>query len=65
MKDLRKCEYKGENHSFHCWFQEGGFQPNHYASGVFQEGTIDIGAVIEDDSGQIKKVFDIANIKFK
>jgi hypothetical protein len=52
---LRACSYKGEQHYFHTWFQEGGFQPNHYASGTYQEGQIDIGAVLEDANGQVKK----------
>ena len=64
MEELRKCTYNGKNYYFHQWFQEGGFQPNHYASGVFQEGSIDIGAILEDESGQIEKVFDVGKIKF-
>jgi len=64
-KLLRPCIYKAEQHYFHTWFQEGGFQPNHYASGTYQEGSIDIGAVLEDTNGQIKKVFDINEIKFE
>ena len=57
MKEkLRVCTYRGEKHYFHRWFDEGGQLDN--------GGTIDIGAILEDEEGNIQKTFAIADIKF-
>lgn len=61
MKNLRPCTYKGENHYFHMWFHEGSFD----VSGGFQEGGIDVGAVLEKETGEVVKVLDITEIKFR
>lgn len=59
-KDLRPCLLNGERHYFHRWFQEGGFDTN--SNGM--DGTIDIGALLEDGEGNLKKVWDFSLIKF-
>ena len=66
MGKTRKCLYHGNKFLFHRWFQEGGFEYMHYASGNATEGSIDVGAILENPyTGKIKKVFDIEQIEFK
>lgn len=65
MNKLIKCFYHDQLYYFHQWFQEGFFQPNSYSSETFQKGSIDIGAILEDETGQVNKVFDITEIKFE
>jgi len=55
-KDLRPCLLNGERHYFHRWFDEGGQ--------LDDGGTMDIGAILEDSEGNVKKVFNITDIKF-
>jgi hypothetical protein len=54
MKNLRPCTYKGEKCYFHMFFQEGNPQ---YGDSV--------GAVMERQSGDVFKVWDITEIKFE
>ena len=54
---LRACTFRGKRYFFHRWFQEGGQ--------LDDGGCIDIGAVLEDEQGNIQKVFAISEIKFE
>jgi hypothetical protein len=61
MPELRECVYSGKqtnnipvNMRFHRWFQEGGGEGD----------AIDVGAILETESGHIIKVWDIQNIQF-
>ena len=58
---LRKCTFMGKEHIFHTWFQEGGFDTN--INGM--DGSIDVGAVLEDEKGNVRKAFNITDIKFE
>lgn len=58
---LRTCTFEGKKHYFHMWFQEGGFDSR---NSTVMDGSIDIGAILEDENGNIQKVWKISEIKF-
>ncbi|HDM76660.1 MAG TPA: hypothetical protein ENG51_09345 [Deltaproteobacteria bacterium] len=59
---MRKCLYKEKQYYFHGWFQQGWWEPNIYSD--FQEGSLDVVAILEDCDGKVIRTTDIENIKF-
>jgi hypothetical protein len=56
-KRLRACSLQGKRYYFHRWFEEGGQ--------LDDGGTIDIGAILEDEEGNIIKAWSITEITFE
>ena len=62
---LRKCTYSGikknnsgfDKYYFHRWYQAGG--------DLQENGTVDVGAILEAEEGNIIAVWDIEEIKFE
>lgn len=53
---LRHCTYKDKSYYFHTWIQES--EPDTGGTLMY------VGAILEDEDGNISKVFDITEIKF-
>jgi len=54
MEKLRQCMYQGNKYEFHRWFQEGSSS----------EDGVDLGALLEDENGNIIKVWRVTDIQF-